>query len=544
MYIEPNTIIVACKDIPLDTTYEHTIYFADSDAQETYFRGKGKYVFERNSYQRVQRGWMRVKRKAEDLYDCNYLMYRNTAFGDKWFYAFIKGVEYVNNEVSQIQFELDVMQTWMFDYELEQCFVEREHSSTDNYWQNLVPENLDCGEDVVSNGMRTFDMNDMCVCVLAAYPENQSSTGRVINNVYTPLRILAGVPASSTREIDALIDEYVQDGQEDRIVAIFQYPEFLGDASTSTAVTQTFYVASNVDTIDGYTPRNRKLYNYPYNFMLMSNNNGQTAVYKYENWDTESVVGDFEVAGAFVTTPCVMVYPTQYRGIESDYDSGLTISSFPQCAWVGDAFKAWWAQNRASVVTSGISSVLGTALTTMAIAGNPALGAPVTMGTTVTSVGRAAMAQGAREEAAQFAVQQAGRSAKLSASMQVKGVLAQVRDLQHTPPQIHGQTQTDSLNTGIGRVEFSCYKMSIKAEYARIIDDYFDRYRYATRRNKVPNTNVRPHWTYTKTLGCTIKGSIPCDDADAICAIYDNGITFWRNANEVGNYSLDNRTWG
>ena len=523
MYIEPNTTIRICQDVPLDTTYEHTIYFANKSAQETYFNGKTKYIFERNSYQRLQRGYMRVKRKAEDLYNCNYLMYKNIAFGDKWFYAFIKGVEYINNEVSQIQFEIDVMQTWAFDYELEECFVEREHSSTDGYWENLVPENLDCGEDVVSNGMRTFDMNDMCVCVLAAYPAEQSGSGRVVNNVYTPLRILAGVPATATREIDALIDEYVADGQEDRIVAIYQYPEFLGDASTTTAVTQTFYVASNVDTIDGYTPKNRKLYNYPYNFMLMSNNNGQTAIYKYENWDNENVIGDFEVAGAFVTTPCVMVYPTQYRGISNDYDSGLTISSFPQCAWVGDAFKAWWAQNRASVVTSGISSVLGTAITVGASIVNPALGA--------ASAG------------VQFGAQVSRLNAGINAASNVANVLAKVGDLQNTPPQIHGQTQTDSLNTGLGRVEFSCYKMSIKAEYAKIIDDYFTRYGYATRRNKVPNRDARPHWTYTKTIGCTIKGSIPCDDADAICSIYNNGITFWKNGGEVGNYALDNRTW-
>lgn len=519
MYIEPNTTIRICQDVPLDTTYEHTIYFTDKNAQETYFSGKTKYIFERNSYQRLQRGFMRVQRKAEDLYNCNYLMYKNVAFGDKWFYAFIKGVEYINNEVSQVQFEIDVMQTWAFDYELQECFVEREHSSTDGMWKNLVPENLDCGEDVVSNGKRTYDMNSMCVCVLAAYPPEQSGSGRLINNVYTPLRILAGVPARSTTTIDALINEYVNDGQEDRIVAIYQYPEFLGDASTTSVVTRPYVAGYNSSTLDGYTPKNKKLYNYPYNFLLMSNNNGQTAVYKYENWNSTTDIGNFEVAGAFVTTPCVMAYPTNYRGISQDYDSGLTISSFPQCAWVGDAFKAWWAQNRASVVTSGISSVLSSLMN---------------VGTASLDKGNSVGANAASQVGTQVV------RGLVNTGIQVANTLAKVSDLQNTPPQVHGQTQTDSLNTGMGRVEFSCYRMSIKAEYARIIDDYFTRYGYATRRNKVPNRNVRPHWTYTKTIGCTITGSIPCDDADAICNIYNNGITFWNNGNEVGNYSLDN----
>ena len=30
------------------------------------------------------------------------------------------------------------------------------------------------------------------------------------------------------------------------------------------------------------------------------------------------------------------------------------------------------------------------------------------------------------------------------------------------------------------------------------------------------------------------------DDMSKICSIYDNGITWWKNGSEVGNYSLNN----
>ena len=33
--------------------------------------------------------------------------------------AFIKSVEYINNGVSEIEFEIDVMQTWHFNYNLQ-----------------------------------------------------------------------------------------------------------------------------------------------------------------------------------------------------------------------------------------------------------------------------------------------------------------------------------------------------------------------------------------------------------------------------------------
>ena len=69
-------------------------------------------------------------------------MFQNTSFGIKWFYAFITNVEYINNETSEITIEIDVMQTWHFDYTVNQCFVEREMAATDDIGGNLVPETL------------------------------------------------------------------------------------------------------------------------------------------------------------------------------------------------------------------------------------------------------------------------------------------------------------------------------------------------------------------------------------------------------------------
>ena len=57
---------------------------------------------------------------------------------------------------------------------------------------------------------------------------------------------------------------------------------------------------------------------------------------------------------------------------------------------------------------------------------------------------------------------------------------------------------------------------------------------------KTPNINSRPHWNYVKTINCVIVGEAPSDDIATICGIFNNGITFWKNGDEVGNYNLDN----
>ena len=67
-------------------------------------------------------------------------------------------------------------------------------------------------------------------------------------------------------------------------------------------------------------------------------------------------------------------------------------------------------------------------------------------------------------------------------------------------------------------------------------------YGYKTNRVKVPNIHARQRWTYTKTIGCNVKGECPVKHLEKIISIFDNGITFWVNPSEVGNYSLANPT--
>lgn len=534
-YIVPDGIIKILHNVPLDTTFDHTIYWTGSTEsdrktnQYTFFNSKTKHTSQPNTYQRVNRGYIRVEYVADELYDCNYIMFQNHYFGNKWFYAFIKSVEYVNNCVSEIQYEIDVMQTWYFDYELDECFVDREHSASDELFENIIYEGLQLGDEYVSNGIDHFDMNTMYLCVLGSKKVGDTvEPTKVINKIVVPMRVGAGIEVDDdptvTASIDAVINAY---DNADDIVCIFQYPAFMGDSSTTEPVIESKSVARNT-TIDGYTPRNKKLFSSPYNFLLVSNNCGSSASYKWEDFNTlAGTDSHFEIAGVFVSTPEVICYPTTYRGILKAYDDGIMYNNFPQCAWGSDTFKAWWAQNKASFVTSALTSVISSVMST---AGAIAL-APATGGASV-STGLSGMTSAG----AAFTVMQAAGGAE-SALSSVLGSLAKIEDIKHAPNPMHGQTQTDSLNPGMERVEFTFYKMSIKAQYARIIDEFFDRYGYATKRNKVPNRYVRKHWTYTKTMGCTITGSIPADHAKAICNIYNNGITFWANGNEVGDYS-------
>lgn len=149
--IQPESDIYLLTNVPLNSHYNHTVLYDNVDTQYADFFSHRAFTFTEQSYQRWKRGYLRVAAKCDDLYGVNYLMFRNSGFGNKWFYAFVDTPKYINNNCSEIHYTIDVIQTWMFDYDIPPCFVEREHSATDEIGDNLVAEDIDCGELEVTN---------------------------------------------------------------------------------------------------------------------------------------------------------------------------------------------------------------------------------------------------------------------------------------------------------------------------------------------------------------------------------------------------------
>ena len=102
MYIEPNTNVILLKNVPISNNYKDTLWFDDKTSQENYFKSLKLFDLKNYTYQRVNLGVTRVGIDAEKLYCCNYMMFQNASFGNKWFYAFVTKVEYVNNGMSHV----------------------------------------------------------------------------------------------------------------------------------------------------------------------------------------------------------------------------------------------------------------------------------------------------------------------------------------------------------------------------------------------------------------------------------------------------------
>lgn len=326
-----------------------------------------------------------------------------------------------------------------------------------------------------------------------------------IGGLYTGLEYIAGAvnDDAQVKTLDDFLKSAVDARKTDSIVSIFMMPTAFYTNETSPKVKNV--AIERPSKLNGYTPRNKKLLTYPYAFMCVDTLNSSKN-YRYE-WSQDPTKIHFAMVCAMSPNPEIVVMPRGYNGSEGKTEAEATVnatesvtcSGFPQCAFSIDAYRAWLAQK----ATGSFLGLLGSGIATgaSALTGNLVSGA-------LGAVGMASQVNNMLLEATEGA--------------KARGV------------------QGSSTEVGF-RVKAIYFKqMAITSEYAKMIDNFFDRYGYSTCKIKVPNRNVRPHWTYTKTKNVSIHGDVPTDDMNKIKRIYDNGITFWNNGGEVGNYSLDN----
>lgn len=513
MYVQPNTTIKIIKNCPLDIDYANTIYFTSIAQQTAFFINTlDGYTLQNNSYQRVEKGKMRAALNAEVLYNCNYLAFQNSGFGNKWFYAFITRVDYINNVTSEITYEIDIMQTWHFNYVLMDCFVEREHSVTDNIGDNLVPEKIDTGEYISSDYSEPSDLSDCDIVLFCTVDQNYddvsgywNANANLVSGLY-PVRFSNDLTGANS------MTSWVQNLpllKPNAIVSACVMPHKLivpGGTFGHTVQRKTTLMRS-----DGTEVKNKKCLTYPYNFLYVTNYQGKSAIYRYEFFQYSTTTGHendivFQMAGGVCPNPIVFSYPMSYKGLGENFDEGIQLSGYPQIPWNIDAFKAWLAQNATSIGITGLAASYANGNTP---AQNPS----------GNSIARSAS------------------SFALTAQI--------INGLAHSamPPQSHGNA-SGAGQFSAGLMTLGYMNKHVTPEFATIIDDYFSMYGYATNKVKRPNRNARPEWNYVKTIGCKIDpdltAGLPADDAKAIEDVYNKGITFWNNPAHIGNYSYNN----
>lgn len=524
MVITPDSKVKLIKN-PLKLDNNNELMFANATSQYNYFTSLPKLEFDSLTYVRKD-GVLRIETDDdltyEDLLEYNFCMYQNTHFDNKWFYAFITDITWVNPSLVDIKIETAYFQTWQFDLVFKDSFIEREHVNNDTIGYNLVDEGLELGEYTCNGHHIDTNMNniltDLCYIVGSTIgtildgDKFPAVGGDVYNGLYSGVKYYR---YDSTSAIDIVLQAWASKGQSDGTTGIFMAPKVLAPLNTqslerevlSTNSTQNYNISMTKNYgLQGYIPRNNKLKTFPFCYMLVSNNQGGNAIYHYEDFSTSNC--EFIVKGALTPGCSIRMTPTNYKGATENDEESINLGKFPICNYTVDMYTNWLTQNSVNLTTQSISN-----------------GLQIASGLALMGSGAGALA---------------GVGMISNGLLGITNTMGEIRKASLVPPQVNGNLNSGDVITASSKNNFHFYNMSIKSQYASMIDNYFSMFGYKVNRLGTPHLHVRTYYDYIKTIDVNIEGDLPEADLNQIRNMFNNGIRFWHDTTKYLDFSVNN----
>lgn len=556
-YVVPSGIIQLMKGVRLDNRYAHTIYFANTTAQNTYFTSKVTHTFSAQSYTRHNNNVVRIKVAADSVMDCTYMRFQNHSNG-KWYYAFINYVNYINENVTEIMFEIDVMQTWFFQtgHDIKPCFVDREHVSDDTFGIYHAPETPKT-EEYTYNWIKCTEWFDFYYVIIQTSQSPQEGhyydNGMFIgcNSVHIPNINSESVAESCAQYLeDMLGGSWDKNEQSAYVIDMYAFPQHFSSKTAADNIDHLYLAKpTKFDYKDGtsYTPKNNRLFSNPYCSLLVTDYRGDNALYEWEMFNDPTNI-QFTFRGNPNGGGSISCYPRDYAGLDNNFDSGLLVTDFPKIAYSYDAYEAWVAGGGLSRLQTSTKLVKmqGLAKTAQDIgeqfgvikatagATQSLVDAALSAGTKIPSaVGSTA---GAIQSMANSYANVVNRNVQQQEA--VNNLVYEFKDAQYNPDIVYGQVGGDIAMAN--RIfDFNFISMFPKKDEAIRIDDFFSTYGYSIKQVKQPNITGRKHWNFLKTKGAVIGGDMPATSRQAISDIIDGGIFFWKNGDEIGDFRVE-----
>ena len=538
--ITPSTNLKLLKN-PNNLSNENQLTFANATAQYNYFNSLTKLEVDDFTYQRKDYT-IRYPACIDDILDYNYCMYQNEAYGNKWFYAYIINMRYINDNVTEISIKTDVFQSFQFNLTYKASFVEREHVNNDTAGAHTVPEGLETGEYVCNAIQSLYSAANTCYICIAV----SDLTDEVAADLNTDIRQFGGIysgvnylvcdtPLAASKTIKA----WDKAGKGEAITSVFMIPTTLTGTLTFKTYTtdgvtynlaippytSTYTTLATVNsitspsTLNGYTPKNNKMFCYPYNYFYVTNNVGMDATFHYEDFINNTA--SFKTIGVITQGCSIKCYPMNYKKLSDSgsympsYNYGISGAKYPICSWNSDVYTNWLTQNGINIAGITLNA---------AQAGYLKGGLQMAAG-----IGMAATGQG------MFGAGMAATGAR-----QIFDTMQE--NYQHSliPDTAKGNGNSGDITFSAGNMDIPLYKMSVRYEMAEIIDKYFSMYGYKVNIVKVPNITGRANWNYVRCIGANIEGLIPEFYMNEIKNLFNAGITLWHNPSTFLDYTQSN----
>ena len=586
------------KGVNLSLNSVDTFYFASRSAQTTYFASKLSFTVTNCSYQRADIGKVKIEKAYKYVYDCDYLSFKNTSYENKTFYAFITGVEYIDDNTTIVYYVIDNVQTWLLDCTLPACYIERQHSTTDDFGDNMLLDPIDCGEYVTKEIFDNFTQNFVVVFQAtfnvglwaSDFTTKQAPEIQLKNGIYdnaSQWAVYANVSSTPAGDNTALSEilTNIYNGSGgvtvDDFINIYMYPKagialgsgagneytVQGATSQTSTLNQIYRVAGSYQTagttnypgqiidvsqtmkvhptsLDGYTPKNAKTLQYPYAVLHVSNNDGSAIDLKYEKFrnpsDNSVVSARFRITGCTTGEGKVRLTPEQYLGVAAyalDYDTAIDSSAFPTVSMVGDPYLIYLAQNK-NRLQNGYDQMLYSAAASIGGAAASDIQSVAMMYAGSQAGGGESSSMSGQKMVGQNTLG-AGVSSAITTFGKVQSLNAQLADMCIAPATASGLSGI-GLAFQNGKKSFTATVKTVDRYHAKMIDDFYTMFGYPVRHIDTPNLCARTKFTYIKTVGVIVKGSTPEAVKQDLENKFNNGLRFWASTGDIGDFSVTN----
>lgn len=385
--IAPNSDITLYSNVPISDV--KNIVFSSPTAQANYFASKVYRTAVECTYERVGDPLI-LEIPIEDMYEFNYISFKNKSFENKTIYARALQPVYVNNEVMAVPYVVDDWQTFMFDITMDKCGIVREtinkidkerlSSETNKVFSHNIlpmftPEPLSFDPSIRANRVNTGIANSFFLQVMEGYPWGYEFGGGS-ENWYTPVACvvisqdvtadpeaiitsqakfdsLSKFPDVTRKEFFSLSDngrkaltQFIQwlctRGMVSSILGIYYVPAMLADkivtgSSDANAYTPVYqqlsYKPYKLINVGVNLDNEPKLNNYPYKYVRVSDFKGNAKEYRLDRFNGSFGSGDFTISfglfASFNAYPQVIIAPRNYFGTKPYGASGFSPNDLP-----------------------------------------------------------------------------------------------------------------------------------------------------------------------------------------------------------------------
>lgn len=178
-------MIKLIKAFPYDNSYDYVKMFTTKQEQDAYFNTLNKEIIDDTNYIKVENSF-NINYEFDYLENegVNYVIFNN---GYKDIYAFIIKKEYVRKEVTRIIYEVDVIQTYMFNFNVGNSFVERKVCNINEI--SDYDEGIYIGEHSISQDITAIAKTSKYFAMFNGFKEQElifNDSGKLVSVVDIP----------------------------------------------------------------------------------------------------------------------------------------------------------------------------------------------------------------------------------------------------------------------------------------------------------------------------------------------------------------------